>query len=214
MTGNENTSYTPAVGDHVMLPNAPSVWPAGRVYTVREVTDGLLGAGIIQLAHGDVTWTLPAEWPLEWGITRAYTAVQVNDALQRGTDLVDVIADAPILGTLHETTMALLGPKLSFTRGQFTQALNDAASRIEQEENPDGGESSDTIWTQDVLNLAVCATEHILDHPGADLRDVIEVAHKDTDLSASAEDDLPEGTVKGSEAWNDALYKTVTGWIS
>lgn len=142
-----------------------------------------------------------------------YTRDQVSAALHAGTDLVDTIADATELPALIDATLGSLGTG-PFTRDEVTDALNDAANRITEEENPDGGETSNTIWTDDVLNLAVNAVGHVLDHPGASLFDVIAAAHADTELSASEEDDLPEGTVKGSEAWNEALYRTVTWWIS
>ena len=147
----------------------------------------------------------------------AYTRKQIRTALLRGTDLVDDIANASaLLGKLERTTTRLLGSGKSFTYAEVSDALNKAADKLDVLQH-DGWETGDTLWAQNVLNLAVNAVGHLLDHPDADLRDVIAEAHKDTELDVGAFDDLDENTPEpepGSKAWNDALYKTVTGWIS
>jgi hypothetical protein len=147
--------------------------------------------------------------------TVTYTSEQVITAVRDGTDMVDALTDAIVLTYLAEEALDLLSHQPQpFTRASVAAALNSAADWVRDHENPDGGETSDSIWADDVLNLAVNAVSYVLEHPDADLRAVIAWAHKDTELDPSDEEDLPEGTLKGSEAWNDALYDTVTGWIS
>ena len=143
----------------------------------------------------------------------AYTREQVQTALARGIDLVDAITDAVVLARLELLTISTLGDGQVFTYTEVSNTLNAAANQLEASENPDGGETSETIWTQDVLNLAVNAVEHMLDHPGADLYAVIAESYKYTEPVFYLNEGQP-APPKSSEAWNDALYETVTGWIS
>jgi hypothetical protein len=143
----------------------------------------------------------------------AYTRDQVYAALKRGYDLVDAIADSTELAEFYQAALAGLpdGPEL--TPADVGAVLN----RVAGELTDHSYETSDTIWTDDVINLAVNAVGHVLEHPGASLYDVIIAAHADTELAVDAWDDLPEGApepAKGSPEYNEALYKTVTGWIA
>jgi hypothetical protein len=201
--------YTPAVGDTVLFPQAPSPWNQKTLYTVAA-----FGPRGVRVTWGDGDWTIQLRKARAMGMTHGYTREQVTTALQRGTDLVDTIADAVELYELEQMTLRELGDHPVFTREEVTSALNDAADELDPMEGPDAYENSDTIRTQDVLNLAVNAVGHVLDHPGADLFEVIAAEHANTDLAIDAEEDLPDGAVPGDEDWNEALYKTVTGWIS
>lgn len=85
--------------------------------------------------------------------------------------------------------------------------------------NPDGGETSETIWTDSVLDLAVNAAGYQLAHPGADLEDAIAAAWADLgagiswpeEYDGTPEDELP---AKGTPEYNAAVVSTVLGWIS
>ena len=147
------------------------------------------------------------------GLSPQFTRGQVTAAVKRAHDLVDDIAGAPVLDDMTAAFWRITGDGAGpWPREVITGALNDAADEAGPGE--DDGETSETIWETDVLNLAVNAGGHLLDHPGATLFDIIASAHEDTELSASEEEDLPPGTAKGSPAWNAALYRTVTGWIA
>lgn len=153
-----------------------------------------------------------------------YTRQQVITALRKGVDLVAHAANAgdseddpygAILDQLTPATEKRLGSVSGpYTRKAFTDALNAAANALDPMEDPDVCETSDTIWAQDVLNLAVNAAGHVLNHPDADLHDVIAAQYAEIDVYF---DDLDEGQPeppKGSDDWNEALYQTVTGWIA
>jgi hypothetical protein len=146
----------------------------------------------------------------------AYTRQQVITALRKGIDLVACAAGAGgVLNPLHDATLNRLRPSGPYTRKAFTDALNAAANALDPMEDPDIYETSDTIWAQDVLNLAVNAAGHVLDHPDADLFAVVIEAHKDTDVPPFVfEDDDDKNPAKGSAAWNSALYTMVMGWIA
>lgn len=135
----------------------------------------------------------------------AYTRDQVYAALKRGYDLVDAIADSTELAEFYQAALAGLpdGPEL--TPADVGAVLNRVAGELTEFDC----ETSDTIWITDVINLAVNAIGYVLEHPAADLYDVIIDAHAGTEPNHP-----PEGSVKGDTAWNDALYATVTGWIA
>ncbi len=142
-----------------------------------------------------------------------YARDQVRAALDGGINLVGTIADATELSYLRSKTLTGLPDGAEFTFADVSAALNQAADVLTDHSY----ETSDTIWTDDVINLAVNAVGHVLEHPGASLYDVIIAAHADTELAVDAWDDLPEGApepAKGSPEYNEALYKTVTGWIA
>lgn len=147
------------------------------------------------------------------GNETTYTRDKVYAALKRGYDLVDTIADSTELDKFHQATLSELPDGAVLTLADVSTALNRAADELTDFDY----ETSDSIWITDVINLAVNAVGHVLEHPDADLYGVIIDAHAGTELAVDAWDHLPEGApepAKGTEEYNDALYATVTGWIS
>lgn len=112
----------------------------------------------------------------------------------------------------------------TFTRAVISAALNHAAD-LAQDLHED--ERSDTIRTDDAVNLVVSTALHLLDHPGACLADAIAACYTDVELDIDdfTTDELdtcdfagdrneiipPE---KGSPVWNAALVRKVTGWLA
>ena len=120
-----------------------------------------------------------------------YTRKQIRTALRKGIDLVTCAAGGSrTLNALHDATLNRLGDGPGYTRKAFTDALNEAANALDPMQEEGAYENSYTIWVQDALNLAVNAVGHVLDHPSASLRAVIEASYEDND------------------------YETVLGWIA
>lgn len=145
---------------------------------------------------------------------RTYTRKQVETAFQTATDLVDQLADAGVVDKMTDNALSRLGAGPDYTRDEVVAALNAAADQTAEDSNPEGWETSDTIWTDDVLNLAVNAAGYLLDHPGAGLDEIIPAQYTDVEPDLG---ELPEGTrepVKGSPDWDAAVVSTVCGWIS
>lgn len=122
-----------------------------------------------------------------------YTREQLDAALCRAHVLVSAVAWSPgldvLLDTAWETLVDESGP---VTREQVTTALNSAANAAAPDE--DQAETAGTVWQQDVLNLAINAAGYLLDHPDADLDEII---------PASYAGDLGEN-----------VTGTVLGWIA
>jgi hypothetical protein len=102
----------------------------------------------------------------------------------------------------------------SYTSGEFSAMLNAAADGVTDFDYED----SDVIWTQDVANLTVNVAGYLLEHPGAELDEIIPASYaidfSEDDLDF---DDLPEDAeipAKGSPAWNAALTEKVCGWVA
>jgi hypothetical protein len=120
-----------------------------------------------------------------------YTRQQVITALRTGIDLVACASGASgTLNPLHDSTLDRLGNYPKYASQVITDALNETANELDPMQAAGTYENSGTIWAQDVLNLTVNAVGHVLDHPAADLREVIEASYK----------------------YND--YETVIGWIA
>ena len=77
---------------------------------------------------------------------------------------VDVRAYLAALGPGHETAPARLDAGV-YIREQLSAALNTAANLIGDMLNPEGIETSDTIYDTSVLDLPVNVTAQLLDHP-------------------------------------------------
>lgn len=145
--------------------------------------------------------------------TTTYSRAQVTTALGTAHGLLDEITDTSIVGYLVTGLWRRLGPG-PFTLGQVQAALGTEANELDPQGKPGGYETSGTIWAQDVLNLAVNATAYLLDHPDADLGEIIPAQYADVTPDF---DDLPDGAAdpeKGSPAWNAAVTSTVLGWVS
>jgi hypothetical protein len=203
--------YTPAIGDHVLFPHAAAPWNQTTPYTVA----GFGPRGVhITWETGD--WTIRMDKARAMGIVRAYTYQQFSSALHRADELVNSISEyggnaahAMIAETFSRlgTSQAMDWRSYDAVSSALNAAANDASEMTDYE-------NSDTIRDDSARDLAVNAALHLLDHPDASLYDVVIEAHKDTEPSF---DDLDEGQPeppKGSEAWNNALYETVTGWIA
>lgn len=106
-------------------------------------------------------------------------------------------------------------PDHSYTAEDFSAMLNAAADGLETE----GYENSGTIWTDTVANLAVNCAGYLLEHPDAELDEVITHAWADLDSDISwpeqydhvPEDQLP---AKGTPGHDAAIVATVLGWVA
>ena len=97
----------------------------------------------------------------------------------------------------------------------MSAALNNAANDLDE---AIGYESSDTIWAQDVRNLAVSTALHLLGHPQATLAEVIADQYAELDdLSFTVLDALPGGAsepARGTPERDAAIVATVLEWVS
>jgi hypothetical protein len=211
MEDTRKSTYTPAVGDHVMMPRAPENWNPHRVYTVSAVTDD----DAIQLANGSDTWSIPIEWSRNWGITRTYSRKAARKAINRAGYLAYISEDggdaADDMITNALSRLASIKPVAWVTYDAVSSALNDAANEASEAMDY---ENSDTIRDDSARDLAVNAALYLLDHPDADLYDVIVTQYKDVEPCFDNLDEDQPDPPRGSKAWNDALVKTVTEWVS
>jgi hypothetical protein len=96
-----------------------------------------------------------------------------------------------------------------YTRDQVSAAVNGGADLLPDHEY----ENEDTIAQDDVVNLVVNAALYLLDHPGADVNEVIAAQYTDVEVDDS---DLDEGEGlpdKGSPRWNELVTTRVLGWL-
>jgi hypothetical protein len=142
-----------------------------------------------------------------------YAREQAEKAIFTGSYMASISEDAGVAANdmADDALSRLATPLTWFTYGTVSGALNDAANDASEVVDY---ENEDTIRADSARDLAVNAALYLLDHPGADLYDVIVAQYAEADVDF---DDLDEGQpepAKGSEAWNEALYQTVTGWIA
>lgn len=100
------------------------------------------------------------------------------------------------------------GTAVAYTREQVSAALNAAAGLLSEHE----GESSETIRQDDIVNLAVNGTLHLLDHPGASLDEIIVAQYAGLDIDDYDLDEGEEMPEKGSPRWNELVIARVKGW--
>lgn len=207
----ENETYTPIGGHLVTLPKAPPAWVAGRIYLVVEASREELR---ITLAHNDDCWTIPYEWAVNWGIMRMVTREQAEKAIFTGSGMVEDISEdaGEAASDMADDAISQLATPLGwFTydtiSGVLNGAANDASEAVDYE-------SEDTIRADSARDLAVNAALYLLDHPDADLHDVIAAQYTEIDVYFDALDEGQPEPPKGSDDWNEALYQTVTGWIA
>jgi hypothetical protein len=99
-----------------------------------------------------------------------------------------------------------------FTLGEVKDVLNQAANLVADVH--DGYESSDTIAQDDAVNLAVNAAGYLLDHPNADLDEIIPACYANV---VDIEDDLDEDEEvpeRGSQRRNELVTAKVKRWLS
>jgi hypothetical protein len=100
-----------------------------------------------------------------------------------------------------------------YTREEVLDVLN-AGANIAQDMHTE--ETDETVYADDMVNLAVNATEYLLDHPDADTDEIIAAQYANVTLYAEdfgINDDhatLPE---KGSPEWNAAVVLKVRSWF-
>jgi hypothetical protein len=100
------------------------------------------------------------------------------------------------------------GPR--FSRDIIEGLLNAAADAVSEADYED----SEVIWTQDVANLTVNCAAWLLDHPGADLDEIIPAQYTDVEPDFC---DLPEEAPEpeqGSPEWNAGVTTAVLGWVA
>jgi hypothetical protein len=112
---------------------------------------------------------------------KAYTRGQITAALGTMHGQLDEVTDTSITGYLVTGIWRRLG-KGPFTYGQVQAAINAEANELDPQGKPGVYETSDTIWTQDVLNLSVSTALHLLDHPDATLHEAIEAQYEDNEV--------------------------------
>jgi hypothetical protein len=154
-----------------------------------------------------------------------YTRGQVTIAMGAAHGMLDEVTDTGPLDQMAVDVWASLSALGGdpFTREQVTGALNGAANELDDE--PDY-ENSDTIFAQDVRNLAVNLVSYLLDHPDASLAEVI-VAGYGTDPAAggvqlyasdmgdeAAAWDAKADAQRGTPEYGEAIVSKVLGWIS
>lgn len=203
--------YTPIGGHHVTMPKAPIAWPAHRIYTVQSWTPYA-----IVLMHDGQSYSLPAESVRAWNLTRMISREQAEKAIIDASYMAYVSEDAGDAASdmVDDALSRLAIPLTWFTYDTISGVLNGAANDASEEDTSAYGENEDTIRAASGRDLAVNAALYLLDHPDADLYDVITTQYAEVDVYF---DDLEEGQPeppKGSEDWNEALYQTVTGWIA
>jgi hypothetical protein len=152
------------------------------------------------------------------GTPATYTGTQLRTALatteQRihqaaGDDGVDDVF-SPVRDCL------VIDGNAAYTREDFSAMLNEQADIIADAHD---GESSETIWEDTVANLVVNAASYLLEHPGAELDEIITHAWADLDgdidwpeeYDSTPDDQLP---AKGTPEHDAAIVATVLGWVS
>lgn len=144
---------------------------------------------------------------------QTYTGAQLTAALDTTKRHVCQAAGDPgvddVFAVIRDALPAI-DPAGLYTVADFAAMLNAAADEL----HTDDYENDDTIWADDVANLAVNCAGYLLEHPGAELAEIIPAQYTDVDPDF---DDLPEGAQapeRGSGAWNDAVTGKVMGWVA
>lgn len=113
-------------------------------------------------------------------------------------------------------------PERHYTRSEVLNAISTGANLTQEHEY----ENTDTILTDDTINLAANAAIYLLDHPGARLDEIIIASYSDIELDADDFEDRELGIgesgtsddltlpAKGSPAWNAALVRKVLGRLA
>lgn len=144
-----------------------------------------------------------------------YTRNQVNLALGTMHGQLDEVTDTSIVGYLTAGTLHRIG-KGPFTREQVTKAINAEANELDPQGKPGVFETSDTIRTQDVINLAVSTALHLLDHPHASLEQAIAAEYEHSGIEPDFDDlpgDAPEPE-EGSPEFLAGIVKVVKSWVA
>jgi hypothetical protein len=145
---------------------------------------------------------------------RTYTRAEIDTAADTAEYMVNSLSEdggdiaANVLRGALSHLPARKGAEIAST--DVASALNAEANEDQEAEEQACGENSTTIRNNSARDLAVNAALHLLDHPEASLFDVIVASWADLDVD---EDDVPEGSERGSDAWNDAIFETVKGWF-
>lgn len=96
-----------------------------------------------------------------------------------------------------------------YTREEVSAAVNGAADMLPEHEY----ETEETIAQDDTANFVVSAAMYLLDHPNADVNEVIAAEYTDVVID---EDDVDEGEEvpeQGSPRWNELVVARVLGWV-
>jgi hypothetical protein len=149
------------------------------------------------------------------GDAKTYTGAQLSAALNTTEQRIREAAGHPGVADVFRPLRReiCIDSAGTYTTADFCAMLNAAADSVLDFDYED----SFVIWTQDVANLAVNSAGYLLEHPAAQLDEIIPAQYAD-DFSQDGLDfeDLPEGAqtpAKGSPEWNAALTATVCGWV-
>jgi hypothetical protein len=145
-----------------------------------------------------------------------YTRAQVTAALGTMHSQLDEVTDTSIVDHLTTGIWRRLGSG-PFTSEQVQQALNDEANELDPMQAENVYENSDTIRTQDVLNLAVNTALHLLDHPDDGLRAAITAQYGGDSHGPVYDPDSDDWNAKipqDDPKYADALADEVLGWVS
>ena len=102
-----------------------------------------------------------------------------------------------------------------YTREEVLDVIN-AGANFAQAMHDSAGETDETIYADDMVNLAVNAAVYLLDHPGADTDEIIAAQYQDIDLypeDFGLDDDSAPLPEKGSPEWNEAVVLKVRSWF-
>lgn len=146
-----------------------------------------------------------------------YSGDQLMAALRTTEQhIYQAAGDNGVDGPYHDLigVMPFILPAKTYTLAEFSTMLNDAANELDDEAD---GENSETIWKQDVRNIAVNCAGYLLEHPDASLDEVIAHAWADLDYVEWPEeyDNTPEDQLpaEGTPERNAAIVTTVLGWV-
>jgi hypothetical protein len=137
-----------------------------------------------------------------------YTREQVMTAIQETENRMAFTDSVDLDKMMAEVRESLTGDQFTFE--QVLGVLNAAADDNGGDSDRWEYETSDTIWVQDTVNLAVNTASYLLDHPGAGFDEIIPAQYEFTEPDFYDYDVVPE---KGSPEWNEAVARTVLGWV-
>lgn len=114
-------------------------------------------------------------------------------------------------------------PELTYTRDQVTTAINAAADLTGELMNPDGYESSDSIRSDDAMNMVVNLAGTLLDKPDATVEDVIldnwgseseDFENAGVEEAPTDEDGHPRDHTEAEQrAVDEAQIERIRGWF-
>ena len=145
---------------------------------------------------------------------RAPGRIEAGDAATEAADALSVLEDGASTWTVGPLELVLPSER-RFTQAEVKDVLNRAANLVADVH--DSHESTYTIVQDDAVNLTVNAAGYLLDHPNADLDEIIPACYTDVEIEDYELDELDEDEEvpeKGSQRWNELVTAKVKGWLA